>query len=81
MLDTLLHLVPLLVLLVPLLRGRFVGEGTIEKMRDRAASRERRPRAEGTVGRPRLSPAPLPRGGRLIATSLAVRPPPSQALA
>ncbi|MBN1527473.1 MAG: hypothetical protein JW895_00310 [Thermoleophilaceae bacterium] len=67
---------PFLVLLLPLLAGRFVGEERIA----RAAARRRGPRP-----RPRAETAPVTwlrdaalvaRGGRLIARSLAVRPPP-----
>ena len=78
--ETLLHLAPLLVLLVPLLRGRFVGEHAIAQMRGQASSREARPRPAGTIGAPHRAPATLPRGGRLIASSLAVRPPPTALL-
>jgi hypothetical protein len=70
---------PLLVLVVPLLAGRYVGE---ERLLRLAAAR--RPR------RARLRPAPVratgravvvPRGGRLLAFALAVRPPPRAATA
>ena len=72
---------PLLALLAPLLAGRYLGEAQIERL---AAARTR---GEHTVARARrgsvLLRAPqvlLPRGGRLIATSLAERPPPAAAL-
>jgi hypothetical protein len=68
---------PLMVLALPLLAGRYLGEERIA----RAASRRRRPRT-----RPRSQAVPrawlralrtIGRGGRLIAESLAVRPPPT----
>jgi hypothetical protein len=78
MVETLLQFAPLALVLAPLLRGRFVGERTIQRMRDHVAGREpRRQRPARVLGLPRFAPAPLPRGGRLIASSLAVRPPPS----
>ena len=67
-------------LLLPLLAGRFVGEERIA----RAAARIRRARRP----RPAVAVAPvtwlrgmtlIPRGGRLIARALAVRPPPRPA--
>ena len=71
---------PLLALLAPLLAGRYLGEEHIGRL---AAARA----AVGhTVARARRTSAPLrppgvlvPRGGRLLATSLAVRPPPALA--
>jgi hypothetical protein len=68
---------PVLVLLAPLLAGRYLGERQIERL---AAARV--PRAHPVARPRRTSIAPraprvlLPRGGRLLATSLAVRPPP-----
>lgn len=71
---------PLLTLLAPLLAGRYVGEEQIGRL---AAARTS---AGHTVARARRTSAPLrapgllvPRGGRLLATSLAVRPPPALA--
>jgi hypothetical protein len=71
---------PLLALLAPLLAGRYLGEEHIGRL---AASRA--PRAHTVARARRTSPvlrAPgvlVPRGGRLLATSLAVRPPPAAA--
>ncbi len=72
---------PLLALLAPLLAGRYLGEEHIGRL----AAARRAPR-EHTVARARRSSAVLraplvlvPRGGRLLATSLAVRPPPAVA--
>jgi hypothetical protein len=71
---------PLLALLAPLLAGRYLGEEQIGRL---AAARVA---AGHTVARARRTSAPLrapgvllPRGGRLLATSLAVRPPPALA--
>ena len=71
---------PLLALLAPLLAGRYLGEEKIGRL---AAARAT---AGHTVARARRTSAPLrapgvlvPRGGRLLATSLAVRPPPALA--
>lgn len=68
---------PLLALLAPLLAGRYLGEEHIGRL---AAARAA---AGHTVARARRTSASLrgpgvlvPRGGRLLATSLAVRPPP-----
>lgn len=78
--ELMAYLSPVLVLLLPLLSGRFVGEERIA----RAAAAARRPARRITpLYRP---PAPatwlvrvlsVPRGGRLLADALAVRPPPA----
>jgi hypothetical protein len=63
---------------VPLLAGRYVGEERLEALRGHVA----RPRRRVAPQRSR-APRPvalLPRGGRLIAEALAVRPPPGLAL-
>jgi hypothetical protein len=68
---------PLLTLLAPLLVGRYLGEDHIERLAAARAPR-RRPAVTRRLVAPALR-APrvlLPRGGRLLATSLAVRPPP-----
>jgi len=72
-----LFLSPAIVLLASLLSGRYVGE---ERLRRLAAAltpqrRGRRPRAANPAPR-RIRHLPMPRGGSLLATSLAVRPPP-----
>jgi hypothetical protein len=73
--DTgLLYLSPALVLCAPLVLGRYVGEQQLADLADRPATRTSR----------RPSPLPMPRsrvrlmqrGGRLVASSLAKRPPP-----
>jgi hypothetical protein len=69
-----MFLAPALVLVLPLLAGRYVGADRLSRL---ARSRPRRARARGAS-----RPAPRtwllvpPRGGLLIAASLAVRPPP-----
>jgi hypothetical protein len=74
--DELVFAAPVFLLSVPLLAGRYVGEGTLERLRRKAPARRRR-RSAGS-GPSGLRPAAvlLPRGGRLIAAALAVRPPP-----
>jgi hypothetical protein len=73
----LLLLSPALVLALPLLAGRYLGEDTLERLAARVAAPRRRRRA---------APAPLPRrrpratplrGGRLLASALAERGPPA----
>jgi hypothetical protein len=71
---------PAFVLLAPLLAGRYLGERQIERLaaaRVPHPRRATRPSATSIASRaPRVL---LPRGGRLLATSLAVRPPPLHA--
>lgn len=71
----LLILSPAIFLLASLLSGHYVGEKRLHRLA--AAVRSRRPRRARSTGRPLPRPrALMPRGGRLVATSLAVRPPP-----
>lgn len=75
LITILLVLAPTLLILIPLLSGRYVGEELIAKLVARSVAERRRPVA---VARPSL-PVPAtwsPRGTRLIAFSLAKRPPP-----
>jgi hypothetical protein len=76
-LDTgLLLLSPALVLLVPLLAGRYVGADTLERLAARRSRPHRRVRpASAPLPRPRPR-ATLVRGGRLLAAALAERGPP-----
>jgi hypothetical protein len=72
-----LFLSPAIVLLASLLTGRYVGEDRLARLAAaRRPSRPRRPRAARLV-LPRRREGLMPRGGRLVATSLAVRPPPA----
>jgi fatty acid desaturase len=70
-----LFLSPAIVMLALLLGGHYVGETQLQRL---AAAWQQRPRrariqCDPLPCRPR---AVMPRGGRLVATSLAVRPPP-----
>jgi hypothetical protein len=67
--------VPVLVFALPLFAGRYVGERQLARLVAGLDARHRRPAAalEPTV---RRAPDGVPRGGRLLAVSLAVRPPP-----
>jgi len=80
--PALLYAAPLLVVALPLIAGRYVGEERIVRF-----ARAARGRGRGRVA-PVAAPAgarrvlrSVPRGGRLIASSLAVRPPPAALLA
>ena len=70
--------VPVLVLALPLLGGRYVGEEQILRLAAAFVAARRRP---ATALHPTTAGAPqrLPRGGRLLAFALAVRPPPAPA--
>ena len=71
---------PLLLLLLPLLAGRYVGEASIARLAGRLMPRRRRPdRAPAAPAR--RTARVLPRGGRLIAAALADRGPPAPATA
>jgi hypothetical protein len=75
--ELLAYAAPVFLLAVPLLAGRYVGEERLERLRGRRA-RPSRPRpAAGALPAKRQVVALLPRGGRLIAEALAVRPPPA----
>jgi hypothetical protein len=67
---------PLLVLLLPLLAGRFVGEERLARAVARRRRARRVPVAEAAPVTWLRDAALVARGGRLIARSLAVRPPP-----
>jgi hypothetical protein len=69
---------PALILLLPLLAGRYVGEEGLARLGAYLASR-RRPAALRAA--PRRAPRVLARGGRLIAEALAERGPPALLLA
>jgi hypothetical protein len=66
---------PALLFALPLLAGRYVGEEQLARLSGAFVARRSRA-AASLPARGRRSPRPLPRGGRLIASSLAVRPPP-----
>jgi hypothetical protein len=67
---------PFVVFVVPLLVGRYLGEEQLARL---AAAFVATPRRRAAALRPtaRRVVQLLPRGGHLIATSLAVRPPPA----
>jgi hypothetical protein len=70
---------PALILLLPLLAGRYVGEDGLVRLAARAVVRPRR--SPSRLGARRRAPRVLPRGGRLIAAALAERAPPVVAAA
>ena len=75
--EALLFLAPALLIAIPLLGGRYVGEELIAKF----VSRRARARSRSASPVRPTPPAPatwLPRGTRLIAFGLAKRPPPSR---
>lgn len=74
--DTgLLYVAPALVLALPLVLGRYLGEEQIAGLRQRRAPGWRRTR--GARVAPRTVARAMQRGGRLVASSLAKRPPPA----
>ena len=71
-LDTgLLFLAPAFVLMLPLLAGRYVGEGALTPLADRM-----RRTTAAALHRPRPRARLAPRGGLLVGCSLAGRAPP-----
>lgn len=69
---------PALILLLPLLAGRYLGEDGIARLGAALAPVRRRPLAAAPA--PRRAPRVLARGGRLIAEALAQRGPPAAQL-
>lgn len=70
---------PVLLLALPLLSGGYVGEELLHRLARAGMPRRPRRRA-GSAARPaRPARTLVPRGGALIAASLAVRPPPAAA--
>lgn len=78
--DALLFMAPALLIAVPLFGGRYVGEELIARLAER---RRRRPgeRVAAAWRLPAAPPRRVARGTRLIAFSLAKRPPPARLLA
>ncbi len=68
---------PAILVTLPLLMGRYVGEERIARLAGRVRARRGRRLAPRIRGRARPVARVLSRGGALIARSLAVRPPPS----
>jgi len=79
--PALFYAAPLLVVALPLIAGRYLGEERIVRLARGARQRRRRPvqRLSAPAGA-RWALRAVPRGGRLIAHSLAVRPPPAPLL-
>lgn len=75
--DVLFYLSPALLILAPLVAGRYIGEELIAKLAARRAPRTRARRTLAAARRPRVRTRP--RGSALIAFSLAERPPPALA--
>jgi hypothetical protein len=69
-----------LVLALPLLGGRYVGEERLVRLARRAPVRRPRPRSAAPPVGHRAVRRAAPRGGLLIAASMAVRPPPALGL-
>jgi hypothetical protein len=67
---------PVLVFALPLLAGHYVGEERLARLAAAFLGSRRRP-AVTIAPHVRRSERRLPRGGRLIAAALAVRPPPA----
>ena len=74
--DLLAFAGPLVLLAVPLLAGRYVGEEALDRLRRDRPSRPRPLNSRGLPKGAQRAAVLLPRGGRLIAEALAVRPPP-----
>jgi hypothetical protein len=77
--EALLYLAPALLLALPLAFGSYVGEELLSAARSRSVAPRRRPADSPALPRPLL--ALVPRGGRLLAASLAERAPPLAAAA
>jgi hypothetical protein len=77
--ELLPYAAPLFLLAVPLLAGRYVGEERLERMRSGLRRGARRPPRAVVPSVGRRLVASVPRGGHLIAHSLAERPPPALA--
>lgn len=75
--DGLAMLAPALLLVVPLLAGRYPGEEALERVRLARLAPPRSRRRALRTGGPRRSRACVPRGGMLLAARLAKRPPPA----
>ena len=71
------HLLPFVLIIVPLLAGRYIGEERLARL---TGSMRSWPRRRATRAFASRRPArTVPRGGCLIASFLAVRPPPRSA--
>lgn len=75
--EALLFLAPALLIAIPLLGGRYFGEELIVRLAAERARPRRRGAARLVPPRGWVFAEPRPRGARLIAFSLAKRPPPA----
>jgi hypothetical protein len=71
------YLAPALLILLPLLGGRYPGDDALARIAARRSRPARRPPPQAPPLRRRRTDALLPRGGRLVAFALAGRGPPS----
>jgi hypothetical protein len=78
--SVLLELAPVLVVFLPLLAGRYLGEERLAAVVAAFAPRRARAAVRLTPRTPR-APRAFVRGGRLVASALAERGPPARALA
>ena len=74
--DTLIYLAPALLILLPLLSGRYPGDEALVRAARRAGPRRRRRRAPSRAAARLPIAGLLPRGGRLVGAALAGRAPP-----
>jgi hypothetical protein len=70
------YLAPALLILLPLISGRYPGDEALVRVAARRSRPARRPRQAPPPRRRRRPETLLPRGGRLVAASLAGRGPP-----
>ena len=77
--ELLAYAAPLLVVGLPLVLGRYLGEETLERLRSRPDPRMRHPHPVAARRAGRRVVALVPRGARLIAHALAERGPPAVA--
>jgi hypothetical protein len=70
------HLAPALLILLPLLGGRYPGDEALVRAAARRARARGRPRGAAAPSRRRPPHVVLPRGGRLVGAALAGRAPP-----
>jgi hypothetical protein len=78
--EALLFMAPALLIAIPLLGGRYVGEELVVKLATRRARPRRRIASAAAWSRPPAPAARRPRGTALLAFSLAKRPPPARLL-
>ncbi len=77
--DALIYLAPALLILVPLLYGRYPGDDALVRAARRGRPQRRRLPAADPPRRRACISVLLPRGGRLVGAALAGRAPPAPA--